>query len=451
MRRTTTSEFWKRCQTGITLAACLLVVSRAQAAFESNDDSWQGGDAFYALARTVLGPERVKLVASLNYGQLTAADSLVIIHPMVPIDEPSLTAFIQSGGRVAILDDFGTADSFLERFGIRRLPAPTDPSIRFRDNAHLPVATPVESSSGPEGAQLHPMARDAERVILNHPTAFSNPGLTAIFEVRTEHGGAVPVAITGVVGSTHPGRLFAFSDPSAFMNLMLRFPGNRNFAAALVRYLAVDDGREHKGHLYIVANHFDETGHFGSNLGLLSEAQRSIERLLSDLKKGLSPTFLVLLAAITSIAAARWVYRHAFRRLSPAIPRFLRAIPVTAQAGWPGRAATLMGSSTHPAYVLLEMRAAFRQHLAQRVAIEPTAHSSALLALIEQHRLLDPQSLAKLRSFLAELDAIDQAVAARRPLRIRPATMSRLHHQGLDILDAFSQVEASRREPSLTY
>ena len=37
------------------------------------------------------------------------------------------------------------------------------------------------------------------------------------------------------------GRLLAMADPSAFINLMLRYPGNRNFARGVLKYLLEDD------------------------------------------------------------------------------------------------------------------------------------------------------------------------------------------------------------------
>ena len=429
---------------------CLLTVNPANAAFECNDESWQGTDGLYALARQVAGAGRVRLVASLDYGKLAPDDSVLIIHPMVTLDATSLTAFLQAGGRVALLDDFGTAEPFLERFGIRRLTAPQNPTETLRGNVHLPIATPVDNSTGAQGPQRHPIAKDVERVVLNHPSAFANPGLTAILEVRTKNGSALPVAITGVVGKERPGRLFALSDPSAVMNLMLRFPGNRNFASALVRYLAVDEGRAEKGQLYIVANQFDQTGNFGGGIGPIADAKNAIEQLIGELRRGLSPTLLVLLVALTLLGVARWIYRNAFRAAAPAIPRFLRPVPLSIQAGWPGRAAALLLSSTHPVYVALELRAAFRLHLSRLVEADPGIHSNALLSIVQQKRLLEASPLAALKQYLAELDAIEQAVSARRSVRIRPPTLKRLLEQGLDILEHISQVEPNSREPSPT-
>jgi hypothetical protein len=432
----------------VTLMTFVGHIKPAAAAFECNDETWQGMSGLYAIARSVAGANRTKLTATIDYEKLNPADALLIVHPQVHLDDSSLSAFIQAGGRVAVLDDFGDSEPFLERFSVHRLPAPTNPANRLRDNVHLPIATPVENSTGTDGVQRHPIVKNIDQVVLNHPTALDNPGLTAVLELRTKDSGAVPIAITGVVGTERPGRLFAMSDPSALMNLMLRYPGNRNFAQGLVNYLTEDDGRAGKGQLYIVTNRFEQSGQFGMGLGPMSDARRTIERLIRELRHGIPPAMLVLLVVATLLGIARWVYFHSFRTGAPTLPKFLRAVPIAAQAGWPGRAAVLMSPSTHPAYVVLELRASFREQLTRLLSADPGINSSALLSLVEERRILDPQPFEHLKGYLAELDGYERAVTARRGIRIRPPTLSRLMRQGLDILGYFNQVERKRREPS---
>jgi hypothetical protein len=437
---------WRNGLIIIAITLTLLTPRQSAAAFECNDDTWQGTSGLYAIARSVAGTARAKLVAELDYRKLTPADAVLILHPLTTLDEASLTAFVQAGGRVAVLDDFGDSEPFLERFGIRRLPAPAQPLDILRGNPHLAIANPVENRNGTQGSQRHPVAKDIDRVVLNHPTVLQNPGLTAVLELRTADA-AFPVAITGVVGTEHPGRLFVMSDPSAVMNLMLRYPGNRNFAQGLVRYLTEDDARAGKGQLYIVANRFEQSGHFGTGLGAIADARRALEQLIAELRQGLPPAMLVLLVAITLFGVARWSYRNAFRPGGSTLPRFLRPVPIAAQAGWPGRAAALMAKTTHPALAVLELRAAFREQLTRLVASDPGINSQALVALIEQRQMLLPERLEALRRYVSELDTIERAVAARRALRLRPASLNRLLQQGLDILEHFSQVERQSREP----
>jgi hypothetical protein len=425
-----------------------IISNKVFAAFECNDESWQGFSGLYAIARSVAGANRTHLVASIDYGKLKPSDALLVIHPQILLDDSSLSGFIQAGGRVAIIDDFGTSDTFLERFSVRRLSAPGNPSLQLRNNVHLPIATPVEIGTNGQNPQRHPIVKNAEQVILNHPTAFVNPGLSAVLEIRTTEGSRVPVALTGIVGSDNPGRLFAMSDPSAFMNLMLRYPGNRNFAQGLIRYLTEEDGRAGKGGLYIVTNRFEQSGRFGTGLGLLADARHALERTLRELQQGLPSSLLVLLVVVTLLGIARWVYQNSFRLGSTSIPKFLRAVPISTQAGWPGRAATLMSPSTHPAFVLMELRSSFRERLSHILSVDPNITSPALLSMIEEKRLLPSPTIDALKRYLTELDGYERAVAARRGFRIRKTTLLRLMKQGLDILDHFNQFERNRREPS---
>jgi hypothetical protein len=425
-----------------------IISNHVFAAFECNDESWQGFSGLYAIARSVTGANRTHLVANIDYRTLKPSDSLLVVHPQISLDDGSLSGFIQAGGRVAIIDDFGASDSFLDRFSIRRLSAPGNPSLRLRNNVHLPIATPVEIGTNGQPPQRHPIVKNAEQVVLNHPTAFVNPGLSAVLEIRTNEGSRVPVALTGIVGSDNPGRLFVMSDPSAFMNLMLRYPGNLNFALGLIHYLTEEDGRAGKGSLYIVANRFEQSGHFGTGLGLLADARHALDRTLRELQQGLPSNLLVLLVVITVLGIARWVYRNAFRPGSTSIPKFLRAVPVSAQAGWPGRAAILMAPSTHPAFVIMELRSSFRERLSRILSVDSSITSPALLSLIEEKRLLPSPTMDALKRYLTELDGYERAVAARRGLRIRKNTLLRLMKQGIDILDHFNHFERNRREPS---
>ena len=77
------------------------------------------------------------------------------------------------------------------------------------------------------------------------------------------------LAVTGII--MNRGRLFAMGDPSAFINLMLRYPGNRKFAEGLLTYLVEPDSwGERGGKLYFVANRFQQKGQFGERSGFFA-------------------------------------------------------------------------------------------------------------------------------------------------------------------------------------
>lgn len=432
----------------IVIGLVLCVTSASRAAFEFNDNGWEGASELLSITRTIAGTARVKLVAELDYSSLTAEDAVLFLHPDVILDDQSLSAFVQQGGRAAVLDDFGRSPSFTERFGIARVQAPTDPLETLRGNIHLSVGTPVESMAADGTPQRHPLVREVDRVVLNHPTGLTNPGLTPVLQVRTRSGAAIPVAVTGVVGATQAGRLLVMSDPSAFINLMIRYPGNLAFARAIVRYLTEDDGRSGKGRLFIVANRFAQAGRFSTSHGPLADAADGLERLVHELQNGLPPPLLIALTALAVLATVRWITRYMWKGSPHAIPRSLRPVPQVIQAGWPGRAAVLVAPTTHAALLLVELREAFRIRLAQLSGTETTASSHALVSAVEARRLLPADLLGSLRSLLAEVDAAERAVVARKPMRVKKANMARLLRQSLDILDHISQLERHHRESS---
>src|SRR5512133_1071513 len=138
-----------------------------------------------------------------------------------------------------------------------------EPLTMLRGNRQLSVGTPVEAAGAVPGTGArHPLVVDVDRIMLNHPSGLINPGLTTLLEIRAKAGNSVPIAVTGVVGTSPQGRLLFMSDPSALINLMIRYPGNLAFARALVRFLIEPDRTERTGKLYIVVNRFGQSGHF---------------------------------------------------------------------------------------------------------------------------------------------------------------------------------------------
>src|SRR5690606_25117398 len=121
-----------------------------------------------------------------------------------------------------------------------------------------------------------------ERVVTNHPQGLRElPGveLTRVLTLRGKSGESVALAVVGVIGDAEAcglnpphtrqpnatcGRLFAMSDPSVFIDLMMQFDGNEKLARGVVKYLTESDvWGPRNGKLYIVANRFGQVGHFG--------------------------------------------------------------------------------------------------------------------------------------------------------------------------------------------
>ena len=271
----------------VVLVGSLVPRNASAEAFDLNDASWEGCANLLELARSELGSDRVVVLSTLDWEQVKASDGVLVLHPTEPLDAEEAAAFMKAGGRMAVLDDYGKGDRLLSHFKIRRRALPTDPSRYLRSKPQLPIATPAFDTSGGDVLGLHPTVADVKQVVLNHGTGLVHPDLTPVLEVRVRGGDPVAVAVAGQIeGEESKGRLFAMGDPSAFINQMLRYPGNRAFASGLVHYLADGDATEaRRGRLFIVANEFGEKGSFGGVTPLRKSVDRKINAALEALEE----------------------------------------------------------------------------------------------------------------------------------------------------------------------
>ena len=161
--------------------------------FSTSSTSWEGLSEFVRLSERQLGPGRVFVRETLDYGELEPGDALLILHPAVTLAADSLIRFLAQGGRVALLDDFGTSPPFLEHFGIRRITAPFDPLRRLGGDPDLAIATPsVQVVAGVERGRP-PMTETVDEIVTNHASGFRHPDLTQLLELQVRNGAAVPL------------------------------------------------------------------------------------------------------------------------------------------------------------------------------------------------------------------------------------------------------------------
>jgi len=422
--------------------ALLLVAPPLRAAFEVSDLEWQGTSEFFEIARTELGRTRVEVVATLDYGRLEPADGLLVLHPDVDLDGDELGAFLAAGGRVAVLDDLGKATSFLSRYRIQRVQAPLRPASTLRQNANLPIAVPAVQEVAGQEQNRHPTVRDVDRLVTNHPTALTHPDLTPVLEIPALGEPAGTLAVTGVIAKR--GRLFAMGDPSVVINLMLRYPGNRSFAKHLARYLVDrDDWGERGGKLYIVANVFRQRGHFGGDAGPMRQVRDALAGLREALgaahDEGLPRTAALALAAVALAFALVWGLEHALRLYRRYVPRYALGMPLVGQGGVAGRAAVLAAPGTDRALVLGEMRSAVAEALAERLAVDPRAHTHRLVELVAAHGVLGEAGIRSLRGLLSELDRAHAALAANQRLSMPERRVVALHQKMMEILAEIDQ------------
>jgi hypothetical protein len=377
------------------------------APFEARGEDWEGLSQLVRMAEAQLGPHRVVVTSTLNLGELGREDGIVLVHPERVLDADGLTAFMRAGGRVVLLDDYGTGDGLLARFGIRRVPLPGRPAEMLRGNPSLAIAEP---------ASAHPAVRDVGRVVTNHATGLEHPALSPVLVVRGDGEPDVLLAVAGAVGQ---GRLLAVGDASVTINAMLRYPGNRALAAALVRYATEDDvWGKRTGKLYVLANDFETTGSFGDESrvgGAADDLRRMLVDALETLRRdGMPPLAAYLVAVAVGLGIVIWTSSRAGRTHKSAIPRFVRRVPAVAQGGVAGHAAIIAAPGTSRVLAILELKSALEEDLATRLGLERTPPHDELVARLHSAKLVDAAQASELARLLASLARIEGLLVVRR-------------------------------------
>lgn len=326
-----------------------------------------------------------KAPESVDVSHLSTDDGLLIIHPVQPLPTSDLAAFMRKGGRVAIADDFGTAERFLTTFGMSLRDIDVEPAHALRGNPAWPIAAPVVA---------HTLTDGVSALVTNHPRTLYHPSLTPLFNL-SERGGAV--VLSGAVGA---GRLVAIADSSVLINNMLQFEGNRRFALNLVHFIR---GRGPSARLIIADSSVRwEVG--------TRAFQRPLAQLASALERlshpQLPPLAVVVLSGalaglLLSAAATSLPRRSAYGRRA-----YLRSSEcVAGMAGRVGRYAAGERSLLAP---ILSLKAELEQRAAERV------HPTSQLQRAELLRDLigtgvRPEVAQELGAFLHAVDRIQDA------------------------------------------
>lgn len=415
-------------------------------AFDINDTSWEGCSELLEIARAELGTSRVVPLAVVDWDQVRPEDGVIALHPLQPMDADETAAFMKAGGRLAIVDDYGRGNETLRRFHIERSSPPSRPAQSLRDRPALAIAEPVLDVVAGRSTGPHPVVAGVQKLVTNHPTGLIHPNLSPVLHIRSIGEPDVVIAVAGQVGK---GRLFAMSDPSAVMNQMLRYPGNRAFAAGLVRYLVDDDGPMlRKGRLYIVANKFDEHGAFGGQTTMrkeLDSAFSSLADALADARtNGFPPWMHVALAIIVAGAAAIWALRAGARTYKSPLPRYARRVPLIAQGGAAGRFAMLAAPSSARGLVLLELKSALVETVAHRFGLDAEPAPDVLVRLLAG--LGDAALVDDVRRALDAMLRVETAVVAGQRPRV-PVKVLLEADDTVRRAVALCQVDAPRRAP----
>ncbi|MBI4701619.1 MAG: DUF4350 domain-containing protein [Deltaproteobacteria bacterium] len=437
------------------LAALLLVLlagaeARA-AAFDLGDTSWEGCSELLALARHELGEESVIVRAGLDWASLGPGDGVLVLHPLVALDVEEAAAFMMEGGRLAVVDDYGRGEELLAYFEIRRVSLPSRPMAFLRQNPALPIAEPV--IDGRDGRVLgpHPVVSEVDRVVLNHATGLLREPepLTPVLRVRAVGESDAVVALAGMVGK---GRLFAMGDPSAFINQMLRYPGNQRLAVGLLRYLVDREGaKSHAGRLFLLAGRFDERGAFGGDEPLRKRVERSLRALRDGIgmvrREGLPWWLHVALAALGVAFLLRWAARALVRPYQPRVPQFAQETPALAQGGVAGRVALLSSPLSPPALALLEVKSVLTEALSAELGESRLATVERLVDVLGQRGLLSVALAARLRPVLELMRRAELAIVSGQPARVRAADVRRAAEVAGEVLAAGGVERSAASDP----
>lgn len=409
------------------LVALSLSTRPARAAFELGDQSWEGCSDLLDLARAELGANRVVTTKTLDWHSLGPNDAILVIHPLSPIDPEEAASFMRAGGRLGLFDDFGVGDRLLRTFNVEVRELPKRPALFLRGNEALAVARPVRETIASGEAATHPTVADVATVIFNHGIGYRHPELTAVLEVSSERpvSGELPEAVpVAIAGQVDKGRLFAVGDASAFMNLMLRFSGNREFARGVLRYLADGEKPQRRdGRLVIVVNEFGESGSFAGE----TTFEKSLTRFLRVMALGLEelsergfPGWLHRIAGgLCGLGLIGWFARSAMSTYAPRLPRFARPVPLAAQGGIAGRLAVLASPTTSPDLAMLEVRSALAEALASSLSARLTAPLDELVQRAAERFELAPALVERVHRVHRWASDAESAVLSGTRSRVR--------------------------------
>jgi hypothetical protein len=386
----------------------------------TREPAWNGLSELRALAErtgaAVITPEQV------DVSQLGPEDALLVVHPVEALPTAELSAFLRRGGRLAIADDFGSGRALLAAFGIGMYPPAADASVRvLRAQPYLMIATRQNA---------HPISRNADVLVTNHPQVLSHRQLEPIYALRKAHDAIV---LSGAVGK---GRLVAISDASILINNMLQFEGNRAFAGDLLAYL-VGPAR---GRLYLVGS--DVPWKFGLRRFGAEHPLDSLKAMLAHVANLRLPASAVTaLSVVLALLLLISVVTALPRRSVYARRKYLEVPPCP--AGFAGQVDYYKVEGRNFLPPLL----AFKFELESRMIADLRAHGQlSLTELLKalRERGLSERSLLDTRELLVTLDATHSQTHGAMP-QISPRKFSALVATGQRILAELD----GRSSPSL--
>ncbi len=368
--------------------------------------AWDGLETLASLAKDV--ESSLLTPAVLDLTQLTPRDALLIVSPESALPTNALTTFLRDGGRVALLDDFGSGERLLSAYQVQRLTAPTDRVPALRDDPHFLIAYPASD---------HPLVEGVDLLLTNDASALRHRDLKPVFTFG--HGDAALV-LAGAVGA---GRLVAVGDGSLLINQLLALPEHKRFAKNLIAYLQRPGGR-----LFLVTRDTTFEGTYGGSTGYgLSYVDGFLKRVTHpDLPPGVLSLLSFGLCAIAAVMVGGSLPRrspYVRSELSPRVP-----------AGYAGRVVLANGDAPNLVWTLLDYQRELMSELARRLALSPAPSIESVLAALRQ-RGWQESRLGELNTLLTRLEQVASASAGSpKPPRIRVSELRNVVRQGEELL-----------------
>lgn len=203
--------------------------------FDPASDAWNGLGYLLETAREA--HVQVEVSDRLDWSAVSSDEVLLVIAPNVGPGRngSELRRFIQAGGRLIVADDFRAGDRWIRSFGMQLLQRP-GPSKRYAAGVrHLP-----KLAGGTALGEF--LGYHVKDVVLNHPASLiATPvrGWQHRALGRFEDG--VRAWAMEAWRPGEQGRVLGVSDPSLFINAMVRrFYGNKQASANVLRFFCFE-------------------------------------------------------------------------------------------------------------------------------------------------------------------------------------------------------------------